>query len=471
MAFIVKKKIYGKTYAYEYTTVWDKINKKYKKKTKYLGKVDEDTDEIIPSKKRTQNKSVIDENKIVDFGDTFVLNKILEESQLSNIIKNIFGKYHHHIMSLVCFQILEGSAFKNVTNWLEGNIAEKIYSKANLSSQNISKILKFMGNESYKDSFIKDYSQKFIKNNYNILIDSTSLTSSINIDKNGWGYTSGGIERNFKCLMLVDRQTKLPIYFRIIEGSIPDVSILKTSIEDIKKLDLKIENTILDAGFYSEENINYLIKSKINFITRLPKNRVIFKELIDNIKDLEKGDNIVIYGKRALFVKQEEITINAKKIYAYVIEDPKKKAREITKKCFEAYDEKGRTREIEINYTGYFVLLSYEKIEKKEILPNYYARQKIEQIFGYTKNNNNLLPLRVHGEKQLEGYLLLNFIALITYILLREKLRGEMTVEEAMLIMRSLKCKLYNNSRKKLILEPTKKQKIILKKLDLKVTN
>ncbi len=93
----------------------------------------------------------------------------------------------------------------------------------------------------------------------------------------------------------------------------------------------------------------------------------------------------------------------------------------------------------------------------------------IEQVFGFSKSNNNLLPLRVHKEKQLKGYLLLSFMTLISYILLRQKLEGLYKVQESMIIMRSLKCKIYNNKNSKLILEPTKKQKIILNKLNIMV--
>ncbi len=466
MAYIVKKKVYGKSYAYEYTTIWDKLKKKYKKNTKYLGKVDEATGKIIPAKKKESSDQI---TKIVDFGDSFVINEILENSGLSNIINNVFDKYSQNIKALICFQILEGSALKHVQDWFDGNIAQKLFKKVGMSSQNISKILKYMGKESLKDTFIHQYCQKFMSYNSSILIDSTALSSSINTEKNAWGYTTNGIEKNLKSLMLVDKKTKLPFYFRTIEGSIPDVSILKKSVEEIKNLNLKIENTIFDAGFYSDANINYLISENLDFMTRLPKNRILFEEIIENCKDLEKRSNVVIYGKRALFVKQETIELNKKKIYAYIIEDPKKKAREITKKCFELYDEKDKEKELEIKYTGYFVLLSSKEMKKEEVLPNYYVRQQIEQLFGFSKNNNNLLPLRVHGEAQLEGYLLLNFLVLITYILIREKLGGEMTVEEIMLVLRSLKCKLYKNSKKKLILEANKKQKIIFTKLNIKV--
>ncbi len=469
MAFIVKKKVYGKTYAYEYTTLWDKTLKKYKKTTKYLGKVDEATGNIIPGKKKKKTEPNNLDSKIVDFGDSYVIDKILKSSGLSNIIDSVFDKYQEHIKALIAFQILEGSAFKNVTEWLDGNIAQKIFKKSGLSSQNISKILKYIGKESLKDNFIRNYSQQFIKIDSGILIDSTALTSSINTEKNAWGYTSKGLEKNYKSLMLVDKKTKLPIYFRTVEGSIPDVSILKKSIEEIKNLNLEIKNTIFDSGFYSKENINYLLSAGINFITRLPKNRIKFKEIIKNCNDLEKKTNVVIYGNRALFVKEYPIKFNNKTIYANVIEDPKKKAREIEKMCFDLYEEKDESKEIETEYAGYFVLLSSVSIKKEEVLPSYYARQQIEQIFGYSKNNNNLLPLRVHGETQLEGYFLLNFMVLITYILIKEKLEGEMTVEEIMLSLRSLKCKLYKNTKKKLVFESTKKHKVIFKKLNITV--
>ena len=279
MPYTVKKKIYGKTYAYEYTTFWDKLNKKYKKNTKYLGKVDEKTGEIIPAKKKKINLPDNQITKIVDFGDSFVINKILETSELSNIINNVFDKYSQNIKALICFQILEGSALKNVKDWFDGNIAQKLFEKASLSSQNISKILRYMGKESIKDHFINLYSQKYIDDNTKVLIDTTSLSSSINTEKNAWGYTTNGIQKHLKHLMLVDKKTKLPIYYRSIEGSIPDVSVLKTSIEDIKKLDIKVKNAIFDAGFHSEENIKYLISEDIDFMTRLPKNRILFNEI------------------------------------------------------------------------------------------------------------------------------------------------------------------------------------------------
>ena len=134
MAYNVKKKINGKLYAYQYTTIWNKLTKKYKKKYKYLGKVDEDTGEIIPAKKKKLNESNSLISKIVDFGDSYAINQILENSGLSNIIDNVFDRYQDNIKALICFQILEGSALKNVQDWINGNIAHKIFKKVGFSS-------------------------------------------------------------------------------------------------------------------------------------------------------------------------------------------------------------------------------------------------------------------------------------------------------------------------------------------------
>lgn len=466
MAYIVKKIISGKTYAYEYTSIWDKENKKYRKKSKYLGKVDDVSGKILEPKKKLKKST---ETKIVDFGDTYAINQINLKSKFHELLKTVFPKYYNNISALISFQILEGSAMKNVKSWIEGSYTQKLYKNPNVSSQNISKILNYLGKENIKDKFINEYSKTFLNNKTGLLIDSTSIPSSIQTDINDWGYTSNGIEKTSKCLMLVDKYSKLPMYFRCISGNIPDVSILKTSLKDIQNINLNVSEAIFDAGFYSNENIKYLIKERINFLIRVPKNRKLYKNLLTKINNIETKQNAFIYGKRVLFIKKKDITIGKTKLYGYIICDPRKRANEISKRTKFLLDDKDDSKDLEIKNAGYFVLLSTTEIKKEEVLPYYYSRQVVEQIFGYSKNNNNLLPLRVHGEKNMKGYILLSFITLISYILLREKLGGIYTVEESMLIMRSLKCKIYNNNETEMILEPNKKQKTILDKLKIMV--
>jgi transposase len=130
--------------------------------------------------------------------------------------------------------------------------------------------------------------------------------------------------------MLVDKASKLPIFFRAIPGEIADVSTLKATFKEIELLGLKVEHAIFDAGYFSETNINYLCKSQISFISRMPKSRKVFTELVDNHKtNLEDIANTVQYGDRVVFIKSVEISLYGYQMFAHIILDPDKKAKDM----------------------------------------------------------------------------------------------------------------------------------------------
>ena len=105
------------------------------------------------------------------------------------------------------------------------------------------------------------------------------------------------------------------------------------------------------------------------------------------------------------------------------------------------------------------ILISSKDILSNEIVSAYYLRQSIEQIFGFSKDDLGLLPIRNHNDLTVRGYLFLQFILLILYIQIREKLFGISTVEQAIINLKKLKCKVFD---KKIIpAEPTKTQRLI----------
>jgi len=80
-------------------------------------------------------------------------------------------------------------------------------------------------------------------------------------------------------------------------------------------------------------------------------------------------------------------------------------------------------------------------------------------LFGFSKDDLKIVPLRVHSEGVLRGFLFLQFLALIAFIQIKKKIGKEYTVEEVMLAMRNLKCKVYDNEL--VVQELTKQQKEI----------
>jgi len=463
MAFIRYKKRKNKWYAYEITAFWDSSSRKPKQKSKYLGVSEKNGGEIT---KISKIPPLVNEKTIVDFGDTFAIKQVAEREGLNDLIKNCIDDYDS-IMALICHQLTLGTAMYNCVEWFEGNIANKLFPKATLQSQHISKLISQLGEDTIQNKFFKAYIKKFFAKTSTVLIDSTALPSSINASLNNWGHTAEGIDQKVGCLMLVDKTLKLPIYFRAIPGEIVDVSTLKVTVEQIYKLGLKPESAILDAGYFSEDNIEFLCNEKINFVTRMPKSRKQFMKLVDEAGKIENRANAVQYGERVVFTKSKEINLCNNKLFAHIILDPFKKAKDVNQLIISALEE-GEDKKItnrKMKYCGYFVLITSLKLSNEEILPTYYTRQSIEQVFGFAKSNNNILPLRVHSEQSIRGYLFLVFLSLIIFVMMRNKLKLKFTVEQALLSLRNLKAKIYEDSA--LVLEPSKKAKDISKLLQI----
>jgi len=89
----------------------------------------------------------------------------------------------------------------------------------------------------------------------------------------------------------------------------------------------------------------------------------------------------------------------------------------------------------------------------------------IKQVFGFAKSNNSVLPLRVHSDQSIQGYLLLVFLSLVVFVMIRQRLQPKFTVEQALLILRNLKAKVYETEV--IVMEPNKKSKDIAKLLNI----
>jgi transposase len=254
------------------------------------------------------------------------------------------------------------------------------------------------------------------------------------------------------------------LFYRYVPGNIADVSTLKATIEELKTLGIQHSFALLDAGYCSEANIKLLREHKIDFLMRLPAGRVLYKETIQkHYNKLESLANAVQYGKRSLFVKAHKVDLYGKEAYIYTILDPAKKTKDYSKliqaraDAPEEIDEEAD--DFAFKKAGIFTLISSQKIPEQEVLSSYYNRQSIEQVFGFAKSDLDLLPIRCHSDSTIRGYLFLQFLLLIVFIELREKLAGHFTVEQALLTTRALKCKVYDDTL--IIQELTKNQKKI----------
>ena len=118
---------------------------------------------------------------------------------------------------------------------------------------------------------------------------------------------------------------------------------------------------------------------------------------------------------------------------------------------------------------GIMVLVSSKEIPKEEVLSAYYLRLSVEQVFCYSKSDLGLLPIRNHNDKTVQGYLFFQFLLLILYLKIKEKIAGNYTVEQMLLTLRKLKCKVFENQI--IPAELTKNQKTIFEQSAILVPN
>ncbi len=155
-------------------------------------------------------------------------------------------------------------------------------------------------------------------------------------------------------------------------------------------------------------------------------------------------------------------------MYHYIVLDPKTKAEKSTKYLLEILDEQitaDANSDFDLITKGMFILISSSEIEENNLLKLYYERQIAEQLFGFLKDDLEILPLRVHQESTLKWYLFISFISLIIFIEIRDKLKNKYQFEEAMLLLKSLKVRTYGDTE--IIGELTKDQRLILEYLEI----
>ncbi len=465
MVFIRYKTFGKQEYAYQIKSYWDTKTQKPKQKSVYLGVV------VDKSKKIFEKRLALlkQEKLILDFGDSYFIKEFFEKIKFSELIENVFGDKKNFFLSLINYRLCYPSAMRFSKIWFEGNYAKICYPQIDLSSQRVSDFLKVLGDENLQRKFFKQYIPNYTESNDGLIIDVTSLPNQIHMAITQWGLSGEEIDKQIRFLLVVDKKSSMPLFFRYFSGNIVDVSTLKNTIKELQKFGINENYVYLDAGFFSEDNILELYEQKINFLTRLPSLRTIYKELIlSEVKDIERYEYAVQYGERALFIKQKKITLFGKEAFAYVILDPERKGRETKNFLLQNIKNKENSTE-ELGYEmmkrGIMILVSSFNLKNEEVVPAYYVRQTAEKLFGFSKDDLNLLPLRIHTEEALRGLLFLQFVTLTAFVHIKNKLGKEHNVEEILLKLRNLKCKVYDDEI--IVCEPNKQQKEILNKLNI----
>ena len=394
---------------------------------------------------------------ILDFGDAWFLNKILEDSGLKELLIQVMPFESDTLLSLISFKLLDANANTYAERWFLGSYARYLYPKAVLESPRISEFMVRLGKEETKRSFFDlyiPYIRKIPDVSENILIDSTGLPNDILFEYSQINNHNGVISREARLIYVVERNTGFPIYFRCVAGNIVDVTTLRVTINHLKAQDISVKHGILDAGYCSEKNMNDLYSNGIPFLIRLPNN-ALAKQLIQEYgEDVYSETYALKYGDRLLFMKRVPVMLFDHNCYAYIAIDFNRMTDEQEQYYSKIINSRGnnkRNKETKKGNHGYFVLISSEMMDTSEVMPLYYMRQTIEQTFDFAKNDVALMPVRNHTDETFRGHLLLSFIATVALITIRRVLKtrkktSQLPATQALQAMRYIKCDVFSKA-------------------------
>lgn len=160
-------------------------------------------------------------------------------------------------------------------------------------------------------------------------MDITSVSSySELIDFVRWGYNRDGEKLpQINLLMLTGVTSHMPLYYRIIPGSIKDVNTLEDSIANISVLDSPTCHFVMDKGFYSEPNLDAMYASHKKFLVGVPFTVGFACKAVERYRDSIRSHHnyCAVFGDE-LYAVTESSTWKGHRFYIHVYHDSFKAA-------------------------------------------------------------------------------------------------------------------------------------------------
>lgn len=305
-----------------------------------------------------------------------------------------------------------------------------------------------------------------------VAVDSTTISSySEHLNDVRYGYNkSGDGLATLKVMTLFCTETRQPIAFMRQPGNIPDVISVMNTVKQLDTFGMEKPLVVMDGGFFSEDNILFLIKEKTKFLMKgqldgrwiLPELEKVLCEL--SLPSHTSPHHPGVYGttvtamhgfhwirqrNRGTAAKGETVT-ETHRVYLHFFLDcnrqridrtaflqqvqrvkdqldsgietnqMSRREQNIAKKYLNARNTRGGMK-ISINdeeclkemkYYGQFCLVSNSKMDTFEALDNYILREKTEECFRIDKQYNDAMRTRSKGTFALEGRLFCQFVAM-----------------------------------------------------------
>lgn len=422
-----------------------------------IGKLDEETGKLIPNDNYFElfgdasSPYANDCNNqafIYKYGVYLILSKIAHSLGLTLTLKESFPDDYLKYLGIAQYMLERGNVMEGCENYFLDN-----YTFANdvFDDKDVSRI--FAGiSFNNRIAFFKRWI-KHLDEQHSVAFDTTSISSytrNLNIFEFGYNKDNDDLPQ-INMAMLFGEKSKLPLYYETYSGSIVDKQDLINVLEHVNGLGLKCERFVMDRGFYSSKNLQYMDDNNYKYLIFLQSNYLFVKELMNTHAGLGKDYKFRIpskgmYGLRAPIENNRFVHLFfSNERYMEELQSMEKRLAtmgklltngvELSKRnlaFLERFYEKGEDDvyqksiskiNTEMSKFGMFAIITNDNtLTPEEVLETYFERDSIEKSYDNLKNAIDFRRLHTHREETTNGKLFIAFLGLILKSFLDKKL-------------------------------------------------
>ncbi len=465
---------------YEYDRIYDPSRQYTFPKRVTIGKLSETDPELMrpnqnflkyfPDAEIPETKNRTSRSSCLRVGAYFVLRKIIEEYNLQEILGEYFGQRDLGLfLDLAVYSIIaENNAAQYYPDYTYNHPLftdrMKQYSDAAVSGflnsvtddQSIGFLNTWNGTRNHREKIYISY-------------DSTNKNCQAgDIEMVEFGHPKVDVGQPvFNYAVGYDTHNQEPLFYEKYPGSLNDISQLQFMLDKAAGYGYRKIGFILDRGYFSCENIQYMDKCGYSFVIMVKGMSSLVNELVLENKgtfENKRVNNIYEYGVYGKTVRHRLYAGDKKERYFHLYHSISKESAERAgienrinqmtlylkkyqnkvkefgpgfEKYFNLhYDEKSQVFvlaeercsvvERELNLAGYFCIITSEKMNAKEAIELYKSRDASEKLFRGDKSYLGNKSIRVYSEESARAKIFIEFVAMILRCRMYTRLKEEM---------------------------------------------
>ena len=465
---------------YEYDRIYDPVRQYTFPKRVTIGKLSETDPELMqpnqnflkyfPDAELPETKNRTSRSSCLRVGAYFVLRKIIEEY---NLVELLGGYFEQRDLGL----FLDLAVYSIIAE----NNAAQYYPDYTYDHP-----LFTNGMKQYSDSTVSDFLNSVTDDQSIGFLNSWNETRNhrekiyISYDSTNKNCQAGDIEMVefghpkvdvgqpvFNYAVAYDTHNQEPLFYEKYPGSLNDISQLQFMLDKAFGYGYKKIGFILDRGYFSCENIQYMDKCGYSFVIMVKGMASLVNELVLEHKgtfESKRVNNIYEYGVYGKTVKHRLYAGDKKERYFHLYHSISKESAERAgienrinqmtlylkkyqnkvkefgpgfEKYFNLhYDEKTQAFvlpeercsvvERELDLAGYFCIITSEKMSAKEAIELYKSRDTSEKLFRGDKSYLGNKSIRAYSEESARAKIFVEFVAMILRCKMYTKLKEEM---------------------------------------------